>query len=187
MWVKLKHENEGCLEERDNFWGWQNNLHPWSQSKSFGPHVILLWSGPLEDTNFTQIDSTIYDYLPAQWLVKWQSCYCQKILAVQTIFQRLASTSAQEFSWINNNSHEMNFVLSSALDLTEKNPEGWFLQLKTFHPLISFDAFLSSNATNCKWCTLCMQFIQGQIWKHIFPFWWVSYCTPIGLLWQISF
>ena len=33
----------------------------------------------------------------------------------------------------------MNFVLSSALDLTEKNPEGWFLQLKTFHPLISFD------------------------------------------------
>ena len=34
----------------------------------------------------------------------------------------------------------MNFVLSSTLDLTEENPEGWFLQLKTFHSLVSFDA-----------------------------------------------
>ena len=53
---------------------------------------------------------------------------------------RLASTSVQEFSWINNNSHKMNFVRSSALDLTkkssaldltEKNPNLWFLHVST--------------------------------------------------------
>ena len=106
---------------------------------------------------------------------------------------RLASTSVQEFSWINNNSHKMNFVRSSALDLTkkssaldltEKNPNLRFLHVctrfyKENRAKLSTIGFLLTrfqamqpiiNGINI----VCVNF-YSRLWTGF------SFCTQIGI------
>ena len=76
-------------------------------------------------------------------------------------FPQRASTSVPEFSWINNNSHEMNFVHSWDLDSVKKCPDWWFLQVN-LQTLVSFSKGwkalqLIVNSTHLVWTFLSLR------------------------------